>query len=61
MKNLIWIVVAVVVAGGAYLLYSGQTPQEAITEAADAVNAPEALESASEAAGDAVEDFAGSQ
>ncbi|MEP1585220.1 MAG: hypothetical protein ABJJ92_00005, partial [Tateyamaria sp.] len=55
MKNLIWIVVAAVIAGGAYLLYSGKSPQEALNEAADAVNAPEALESASEAVGDAVE------
>ena len=47
--------VAAVIAGGAYLLYSGQTPQQALNEAAEAVNAPEALESASDAVGDAVE------
>jgi phage-related protein len=55
MKNLIWIIVAAVIAIGGYMLYSGQSVQEMATEAADAVNAPEALESATAAVGDAVE------
>ncbi|ASM71978.1 hypothetical protein SULPSESMR1_01154 [Pseudosulfitobacter pseudonitzschiae] len=55
MKNLLWIVVAAAVALGAYLLWSGRSIQEVATEAADAVNAPEALDSASDSVGAAVE------
>ncbi len=55
MKNLIWIVIAGVIALGAYMLYSGRSVQEIATDASDAVNAPAALESATEAVGDAVE------
>ena len=54
MKNLIWIVIAGVIALGAYMLYSGRSVQEIATDASDAVNAPAALESATEAVGDAV-------
>ena len=55
MKNLIWIVVAAVIAGGGYMLYSGASPKELISDAADAVNAPAALEAASDAVGAATE------
>lgn len=55
MKNLLWIVVAVVIAGGGYMLYSGFSPKKLMNSAAEAVNAPEALEAAWEAVGDAVE------
>ncbi len=55
MKNLVWIIVAAVIAGVAYMLYSGKSPTEMATDASEAVNAPAALESATEAAGDAVE------
>ena len=55
MKNLLWIVVAAVIAGGGYMLYSGFSPKKLINSAAEAVNAPEALESAWDAVGDAVE------
>ena len=51
MKNLLWIVVAAVIAGGGYMLYSGFSPKKLMNSAAEAVNAPEALE----AAWDAVE------
>ena len=51
MKNLLWIVVAAVIAGGGYMLYSGFSPKKLMNSAAEAVNAPEALE----AVGDAVE------
>ena len=51
MKNLLWIVVAAVIAGGGYMLYSGSSPKELMNSAADAVNAPEALEAAWDAVG----------
>ena len=55
MKNLLWIVVAAVVVGGGYMLYSGSSPKELMDTATDAVNAPAALEAASNAVGDAVD------
>ncbi len=55
MKNLVWIIIAAVIAIGGYMLYSGRSVQEIATEAADAVNAPEALESATAAVGEAVD------
>ena len=55
MKNLLWIVVAAVIAGGGYMLYSGFSPKKLMNSAAEAVNAPEALEAAWDAVGDAVE------
>ena len=55
MKNLLWIVVAAVIAGDGDMLYSGSSPKELMNSAAEAVNAPEALEAASDAVGDAVE------
>ena len=55
MKNLLWIVVAAVIVGGGYILYSGFSPKKLMNSAAEAVNAPEALESAWDAVGDAVE------
>ena len=59
MKNLLWIVVAAIIAGGGYMLYSGSSPKELINDAAEAVNAPAALEAASDAAGAAVEGVEG--
>ena len=55
MKNLLWIVVAAVIVGGVYMLYSGSSPKELMATATDAVNAPAALEAASDAVGDAVD------
>ena len=55
MKNLLWIVVAVVIVGGVYMLYLGSSPKELMATATDAVNAPAALETASDAVGDAVD------
>ena len=55
MKNLVWIVVAAVVVGGGYMLYSGSSPKELMDTATDVVNAPAALEAASNAVGDAVD------
>ena len=55
MKNLLWIVVAAVIAGGGYMLYSGSSPKELMDTATDVVNAPAALEAASNAVGDAVD------
>jgi hypothetical protein len=55
MKNLLWIVVAAVVVGGGYMLYSGSSPKEFMDTATDVVNAPAALEAASNAVGDAVD------
>ena len=55
MKNLLWIVVAAVIVGGGYMLYSGFSPKKLMNSAAEAVNAPEALEAAWDVVGDAVE------
>ena len=55
MKNLLWIVVAAVVVGGGYMLYSGSSPKELMDTATDVVNAPAALKAASNAVGDAVD------
>ena len=55
MKNLLWIVVAAVVVGGGYMLYSGSSPKELMDTVTDLVNAPAALEAASNAVGDAVD------
>ena len=55
MKNLLWIVVAAVIVGGVYMLYSGSSPKELMDTATDVVNAPAALEAASNAVGDAVD------
>lgn len=68
MKNLVWLVVAAVIALGAYMLFTGKGPQDVATEASEAINAPalvdgiseaaeetgEAITEATEAAGDAV-------
>ena len=56
MKNLIWIIVAAVVAVGAYLVFSGKSVEEVVEGVSGAsVKAPEALDSAAEAAGEAVD------
>ncbi|KNX41913.1 hypothetical protein ROTO_15150 [Roseovarius tolerans] len=66
MKNLIWIVLAVIVLGGGYMLFTGKSVDEVVNDVSGAtqqdVEAPEALEDAAEAAGetaDAAADAAG--
>ena len=60
MRNLIWIVVAAIIAIGGYMLWSGKSPTElandattAAGEAADA--AGDAVDAVAETAGDAVD------
>ena len=53
MKNLVWLVVAAVIALGAYMLFTGKGPQEVAAEASDAINVPAVVEEVSEAAEDA--------
>ncbi len=58
MKNLLWVVLAVVILGGGYMLFTGKSVTDVVdtvSETANEVDAPAALESASEAAGEAVE------
>jgi excinuclease UvrABC nuclease subunit len=58
MKNLIWILVAAVVLGGGYLLFSGKSVDEvveSISPGATEVEAPAALEDAAAAVGEAAE------
>ena len=55
MRNLILAIVAAVVAVGGYLWYTGQSPQDAVSEAGEAIGAPAALDSAAEAVGAAAE------
>lgn len=55
MKNIIWIIIAAVIAIGGYMLYSGKSATEMATDVSEAVDAPAALENASEVAGDAVD------
>ena len=56
MKNVIWIIIAAAITVGAYLVFTSKTADEAVEEVTGAtVNAPEALDSASEAVGAAVE------
>jgi len=43
MRNIIWIVVAAVIAAGGYMLFTGRSPQEVVNSAADAVNAKRRL------------------
>ncbi len=57
MRNFVWIVVAVVIAGGAYLLYSGRTPQEIVEMADDAIG-DEPVETTAEEAAVATEEAA---
>ncbi|WP_165375299.1 translation initiation factor 3 [Roseovarius nitratireducens] len=56
MKNLVWIVVAVVVLGGGYLLITGKSVTEVVEEVSQGeIDAPEALEEAKTAAGEAAD------
>lgn len=59
MKNLVWLVVAAVIALGGYMLFTGKGPQEVATEASDAINAPAVVDEvtdATEKAGEAISD-----
>ncbi len=59
MKNLVWLVVAAVIALGGYMLFTGKGPQEVATEASDAINAPavaDEVTDAAEKAGEAISD-----
>lgn len=53
MKNVIWIILALLIVGVGYMLFSGKSTQDLAEEASRAVNAPALLEDASEAASDA--------
>ncbi|MFU8835336.1 MAG: hypothetical protein ACNA7F_08700 [Roseovarius sp.] len=58
MRNLIWIVLAVIVLGGGYMLFTGKSVNEVVetvTGTTAEVEAPTALEEAATAAGEAVE------
>lgn len=56
MKNVFWIIIAAAIAVGAYVVFSGKSVEEAADEASgQSVDAPAALESASEATGEAVD------
>ncbi len=55
MKNFVWIIIAAAIVLGGYILYSGRSVQEIAVDASNAVNAPQALDSATDVVGDAVE------
>lgn len=58
MKNLIWLVVAAVIALAGYMLFTGKGPQEVAIEASDAINAPAVAEEVTEAAEEAADAIA---
>ena len=58
MRNLIWIVLAAVVLGGGYMLFTGKSVDEVVddvTTSMEGVEAPAPLEEAATAVGEAVE------
>jgi hypothetical protein len=56
MKNLVWIVVAVAVLGGGYLLITGKSVTDVVEEVSQGeIDAPEALEEAQTTAGEAAD------
>ena len=56
MKNLVWIVVAVAVLGGGYLLITGKSVTDVVEEVSQGeIDAPEALEEAKTTAGEAAD------
>jgi type VI protein secretion system component VasK len=55
MKNLIWVIVAAVILGGGYMLFSGKSPQDIANDISETVDEPDTLQSAAEATGEAVE------
>ena len=55
MKNLVWLVVAALIALAGYMLFTGKGPQEVAIEASEAINAPEVAEDVTNAAEDAAE------
>ncbi|UWR32087.1 hypothetical protein K3759_08880 [Sulfitobacter sp. W027] len=55
MKNLVWLVVAALIALAGYMLFTGKGPQEVAIEASDAINAPALAEDATQAAEEAAD------
>ena len=55
MKNLVWLVVAALIALAGYMLFTGKGPQGVAIEASEAINAPEVAEDVTNAAEDAAE------
>ncbi len=55
MKNLIWVIIAAVILGGGYMLFSGKSPQDIANDISETVDEPDTLQSAVEATGEAVE------
>jgi len=55
MKNLVWLVVAVLIALAGYMLFTGKGPQEVAIEASDAINAPAVADDVTQAAGEAAD------
>ncbi|MFG6582882.1 hypothetical protein [Sulfitobacter sp. 1A12779] len=60
MKNLVWLVVAALIALAGYMLFTGKGPQEVAIDASEAINAPEVAEDMTNAAEDAADAIAGS-
>ncbi|MFG6517004.1 hypothetical protein ACGYLX_06060 [Sulfitobacter sp. 1A13496] len=60
MKNLVWLVVAALIALAGYMLFTGKGPQEVAIEASEAINAPEVAEDMTNAAEGAADAIAGS-
>ncbi|MFG6567786.1 MULTISPECIES: hypothetical protein [unclassified Sulfitobacter] len=60
MKNLVWLVVAALIALAGYMLFTGKGPQEVAIEASEAINAPEVADNMTNAAEDAADAIAGS-
>ena len=58
MRNLVWLIVAAVVLVGGYVLFTGKSPQEIVETVGETVSTPESLESAADAAGEALENAA---
>ncbi|WP_411975249.1 hypothetical protein [Sulfitobacter faviae] len=60
MKNLVWLVVAALIALAGYMLFTGKGPQEVAIDASEAINAPGVAEDMTNAAEDAADAIAGS-
>ena len=60
MKNLVWLVVAALIALAGYMLFTGKGPQEVAIDASEAINAPEVADNMTNAAEDAADAIAGS-
>ena len=55
MRNILWLIVALVILVGGYMLFTGKSPQEVVEEVSETVSSPEALDDAAESAGEATE------